>query len=93
MGLFSSLFVLTMLRDVVLLSAAGAAMAWPLGTWRDSLTAASAVAVSALALLFTAWGLLNARRTAAVVRVDVRIAQLPPAQHGFPIAQLSELHV
>ena len=36
---------------------------------------------------------LNARRTAAVVRVDVPIAGLPPALQGFTIAQISDVHV
>ena len=54
---------------------------------------ASAAAVPALALLLTLWGLVNARRTARVVRVDVPIAQLPAALHGFSIAQISDLHV
>jgi hypothetical protein len=54
---------------------------------------AALVPVPVLALLLTLWGLFNARRTAAVVRVDVPIAQLPPAQHGFTIAQISDVHV
>jgi hypothetical protein len=51
------------------------------------------VPVPVLALLLTLWGLFNARRTAAAVRVDVPIEQLPPAQHGFTIAQISDVHV
>lgn len=46
-----------------------------------------------LAVLLTLWGLWNARRTAQVVCVDVPIAQLPPALHGFSIAQISDVHV
>jgi hypothetical protein len=38
-------------------------------------------------------GLLNTRRTARVKRVDVPIANLPAALHGFTIAQISDLHV
>jgi len=38
-----------------------------------------------------AW--INARRTAAVVRVDVPIAGLPAALEGFTIAQISDIHV
>jgi hypothetical protein len=44
-------------------------------------------------MLLTLWGLVNARRTARVVQVDVPIAQLPPALHGFSIAQISDVHV
>jgi predicted MPP superfamily phosphohydrolase len=36
---------------------------------------------------------LNARRTAAVVRVDVPIKGLPPALQGFTLAQISDIHV
>ena len=35
----------------------------------------------------------NARRTASVRRVDVPIAGLPEALHGFSVAQISDLHV
>lgn len=90
MGLFSSLFVLTVLRDALLV------LAWPLSfalTLPGGLWPASAAAVPALALLFTLWGLVNARRTAQVVRVDVPIAGLPAALQGFSIAQISDLHV
>ncbi len=97
MGLFSSLFVLTLLRDVVLVIALGA-------TWLAGLTGVelgileslqrwSALAVPALGLLATVLGFWNARRTARVVRVDVPIAGLPAALHGFTVAQISDVHV
>ena len=85
MGLFSSLFVLTLLREPVLL------VAW-LASWAG-VAAATAVAVPLLALIVTAWGFVNARRTAAVVAVDVPIADLPAALHGFTIVQISDIHV
>lgn len=92
MGLFSSLFVLTLLRDVALLALAMANLVAPVGGLagfeRDS-----AAAVPLLGLLATALGLWNARRTAAVVEVDVPIAGLPAALHGFTIAQISDIHV
>lgn len=93
MGWFSSMFVLTVVRDVALLSAWGVAAvgdwipAW--AQWRTS----SAVAVPVLATAITLVGLLNARRTARVVRVDVPIRNLPAALNGFTIAQLSDIHV
>jgi uncharacterized protein len=90
MGLFSSLFVLTLLRDGLLLLGWVLSFAIALPAW---LRPASAAAVPVLALLLTLWGLVNARRTARVVRVDVPIAQLPAALHGFSIAQISDLHV
>ncbi|MBO1113295.1 metallophosphoesterase [Bordetella petrii] len=93
MGLFSSLFVLTLLRDVALAAAlsisalASAALPVP------ALKTASAFAVLALALAATLAGAFNARRLARVVRVDVPIAGLPAALHGFTIAQISDIHV
>jgi uncharacterized protein len=85
MGLFSSLFVLTLLRDLVL------ALAW--GVSRPGVAQPTALAVPLAALLITAWGFVNARRTAAVVPVDVPIDGLPDALHGFTIAQISDIHV
>jgi hypothetical protein len=49
--------------------------------------------VPVLALAATLWGFWNARRTAAVVRVDVPVANLPAALHGFTVAQISDVHV
>jgi predicted MPP superfamily phosphohydrolase len=89
MGLFSSLLVLTVARDAVLLGmalfASDAALA---------LTAVrSAVAVPVLALLATLVGLVNARRRARIKDVEVPIAGLPAALDGFVIAQISDVHV
>lgn len=93
MGLFSSLFVLTVLRDVALLLAV-IAFAWrPAALPVGALTTWTAVAVPVAALLATVLGYWNARRTAAVVRVDVPIAQLPAALHGFTVAQITDVHV
>ena len=92
MGLFSSLFVLTALRDVVLL-AVWAFNALGLTMPLQSLRTLSAQALPLLALIVTALGLFNARRTPAVVRVDVPITGLPLALHGFTLAQISDVHV
>lgn len=87
MGLFSSLLVLTLARDagLLLLRLTGTrAAAWT--TW-------SALAVPLLAGLVTLIGLVNARRVARVVDVEVPIKNLPQALHGFTIAQISDIHV
>lgn len=91
MGVFSTLFVLTLLRDLVLLPLALWNVWHPLelGAWKR----ASAFAVLALTALVSLVGLFNARRTARVVQVDVPIAGLPAALSGFRIAQLSDVHV
>ena len=93
MGLFSSLFVLTLGRDVALLLVSLATLLVPGALPPVWLATVSAMAVPLLAAVVTLWGLLNARRTAAVVSVDVPIAGLAPALHGFTIAQISDIHV
>jgi uncharacterized protein len=87
LGLFSSLLVLTLLRDVALLAASLA------GVQSAALAGRSATAVPLVAAVVTLVGLFNARRTAAVVDVDVPISDLPDALHGFTIAQISDIHV
>src|SRR5690606_16514259 len=92
MGHFSSLFVLTVLRDAALLLAWLAALA-TLPVPMDALRAVSAPAVPLLALAATLLGLANARRRARVVTVDVPIDALPAALQGYTIVQISDLHV
>lgn len=89
MGLFSSLLMLTLLRDIVL---AGMALLASNETFAV-VAARSAVAVPALAALATLVGFVNARRRARIKHVDVPIDGLPDALHGFLIAQISDIHV
>ncbi|CAM3819229.1 Serine/threonine protein phosphatase [Bordetella sputigena] len=93
MGFFSSLLVLTLLRDVLLLVVWAAGALGGLPADMASLRGTSALVVPVLALLITLVGLFNARRLARVVTVDVPIAGLPPALAGFTIAQISDVHV
>ncbi len=91
MGLFSSLFVLTLARDVALLLgsvlvAMGAGPLQDFSRW-------TAAAVPVLASVVTLWGFINARRRAAIVSVDVPIKDLPAGLQGFTIAQISDIHV
>jgi predicted MPP superfamily phosphohydrolase len=53
----------------------------------------SAIGVISIALAATLVGLVNARRRARVVNVDVPLPNLPAALHGFSIAQISDVHV
>jgi predicted MPP superfamily phosphohydrolase len=87
MGLFSSLFVLTLLRDLLLLGLA------IVGAGGPAFTRDSAVGVPLLALAVTLVGFVNARRVARVVRIEVPIPGLPPALDGYSIAQISDIHV
>jgi predicted MPP superfamily phosphohydrolase len=91
MGLFSSLFVLTLLRDVVaiVLFLAGLAGFKVPGHWLDL----SADGVVVVALLVTLIGLYNARKPPRVKIVDIPLKDLPPALQGFKIAQISDMHI
>jgi predicted MPP superfamily phosphohydrolase len=89
MGFFSSLFVFTLLRDVVL----APAMLLVTPPQVSGLLSTSAVLSVTLAVLATLVGFVNARRRAGVVKVDVPIRNLPEALHGFTIAQISDVHV
>jgi len=96
MGLFSSLLMLTVLRDITLLlflllhavnlfQGAGAATA--------EFIASSTLGVPVLALLLTLFGIYNARRNAAVKNIDIPIAGLATALNGFTIVQISDIHI
>ncbi len=88
-GFFSSLLMLTVLRDFLLL------IAMPLldhGAFRE-FADATALAVPLVALLLTVIGLFNARRTPAVVNVDICVPDLPAALNGLTITQISDIHV
>lgn len=87
MGLFSSLLLLTFLRDIVLL------IITLIGLASVQVTRISAIAVPSLALAVSVIGLFNARRLARVVTVEVPIASLPQALHGYTIVQISDIHV
>ncbi|MEI6732587.1 MAG: metallophosphoesterase [Comamonadaceae bacterium] len=87
LGMFSSLFVLALLRAVLL-----PGLDWlglPLSGW-DAITAWGVVTV---ALLATTTGLALARVSPAVVQVDIPIADLPAPLHGFRIVQITDIHV
>jgi hypothetical protein len=93
MGLFSTLFVLTALRELLLLLARTIDWLWPAVVSIPALRADTALALPVVGLLLTVLGFWNARRTATVVQVDVPIANLPEALHGFTVAQISDIHV
>ncbi|MDP3796252.1 MAG: metallophosphoesterase [Polaromonas sp.] len=93
MGLFSSLLVLTLLRDAALLVLWLGNLLVPGLLPLAEVRTASAKAVPLLGLVVTLLGFLNARRPAAVVRVDVPIQGLPAALQGFTVAQISDIHV
>jgi predicted MPP superfamily phosphohydrolase len=93
MGFFSSLLVLTVLRDLLLFAVWAIDAIAGLPHDAAALHGVSAMAVPVLALLITLLGLFNARRRAPIVTVDVPIAGLPPGLAGFTIVQISDVHV
>jgi hypothetical protein len=89
MGFLSTLFVLTLLRDLVL-----ACARLFLSTDRAHLWAApSAQATLAVTLFVTVAGLFIARRRPGIIEVKIPVANLPLGLHGFSIAQISDIHV
>ncbi|HEV2271713.1 MAG TPA: metallophosphoesterase, partial [Steroidobacteraceae bacterium] len=88
-GFFSSLAVLTVLRDIFL----GPAVFLVSRGHAATIETASAVAVPVLAVLATVVGFIDARRQPRVVDVDVPLPNLPRALHGFTIAQISDVHI
>ena len=93
LGWFSSLLVLTLLRDLMLLIVAASGWLGLASADVDALQGPTAWAVLGLATLASAVGYANARRTPALRRVDVPIDGLPAAFSGYTIAQVSDLHV
>src|SRR6185312_4921408 len=88
-SLFSSLFVFTLLRDLVLLVAV---ISLPAHYVR-LLESTTALLTVGLAAFVTLVGFAGARRRARIVTVEVPLTNLPLALHGFTIAQISDVHV
>ncbi len=88
-GLFSSLLVLTLLRDLALIPASFLVSPATLAGLRG----VTAVLVPGIGIVATALGFAGARRRARIVNVDVPVQNLPLALHGFSIAQVSDVHV
>ncbi|MFZ0498925.1 MAG: metallophosphoesterase [Steroidobacteraceae bacterium] len=88
-GFFSSLAVLTVVRDILL----GPAVLLVSRAEAATLESASAIAVPLLAVLATIIGFIDARRQPRVVDVEVPLPDLPAALDGFTIAQISDVHV
>ncbi|MDB5891536.1 MAG: metallophosphoesterase [Polaromonas sp.] len=94
MGFFSSLVLLTLLRDalLILLRLVDALRTEPLAM-SGMTSARSVVMVLVTALGVTLLGFRIARRTASVRRLDVPLEGLDIALHGFTVVQISDIHV
>jgi predicted MPP superfamily phosphohydrolase len=87
LGLFSSLFVLALLRAAMLPT-----LDWlgvPVQGWAEI----SAWGTVVIALVATVTGFVLARMSPAVVEVDIAIDGLPDSLHGFRIVQITDIHV
>ena len=93
MGFFSTLLILTLLREVVLLSGYAASGSVIDAAAFQQLRAWSAAAVPVLAVLITIVGFVNARRRARIRTVEIPIAGLPESLRGFSIVQITDIHV
>ena len=94
MGLFSSLFVLTFVRDLGLGAVAVVDALAPGQRDERRCSRRSARAPCRSSPRSSRCGASSTRGAPRrVVRVDVPIADLPPSLHGFTIAQISDIHV
>ncbi|HLS16500.1 MAG TPA: metallophosphoesterase [Paenalcaligenes sp.] len=94
LGLFSWLFVLTLIRDVAMLGL-GLADVWSRFGPDTGLVFKrySAFFILAVSLIATLIGFFNARSTPHIVNVDITIPDLPPELKGFTLTQITDLHV
>jgi predicted MPP superfamily phosphohydrolase len=88
-GFFSSLLVLTLLRDVLLVPVR-LFVSHPHLREYESVSASLVLGVGIFATLV---GFVAARRRARIVNVDIPLRNLPVALHGFSIVQISDIHV
>lgn len=92
MGFFSSLLVLTVLRDIALLALLAVNSLRGISAAANVISA-SAACVPVLAVALTLLGVYNARRNAPVKIIDVPIAGLAAALNGFSIVQITDIHI
>ncbi|MES2635493.1 MAG: metallophosphoesterase [Pseudomonadota bacterium] len=93
MGLFSSLFVFAVVRDLLLLAGFAGSFAVESLLPTQGFQQLTALMVALLGIGVTIAGFLNARRTARVVTVDIPVQGLPAALDGFTIVQISDIHI
>src|SRR6185437_15856731 len=87
LGLFSSLFILTLIKQIIFLFYnffAG---------FNYELEHYASLAVLVLAVLVTVIGFINARSLAKVVKINIPIVNLPKELENFTIVQISDIHV
>lgn len=93
MGVFSSLLVFTLLRDLLLFALAGLHALARIEINFAGIEQRSVYAVLLLTLVISVLGFFNARALARIVHINVPIRNLPPALASFRIVQISDIHV
>ncbi|HEY1101768.1 MAG TPA: metallophosphoesterase [Myxococcota bacterium] len=93
MGIFSFVFVLTVLRDLGWLVARVTSTLPADPERRTMLLRMTNAAVLGTSGVLTAVGVAGARRRAAILDVVVPVVGLPPSLEGFTIAQITDVHV
>lgn len=94
LGLFSWLFVLTVVRDLLLaLLFLFALLFKPMPALQASITTAGAWLIPLISLGATILGFFNARRTPKIVPVDIYLDTLPAELDGLSFAQITDLHI
>lgn len=87
LGLFSSLLVLTFLRQIILTLFS---LYTPISV---NMLNYSSILVVTLAAMATIIGFSGARRIAKVVEIDIPITNLPTQLNGFRIVQITDIHI
>lgn len=93
MGVFSSLLVLTLIRDIFLLVVAGMDASHFFQANFLTLEKNTALLAITGAVAISVIGFFNARRLARVIKIKVPLRNLPATLNGFRIVQISDIHV
>lgn len=93
MGLLSSIFVFTLVRDGLILSLRLAQLATGDLLLNQHWLSISAASVVAASLLISIIGFLNIWFGPRVVKIDIPVADLPEALTDFTVVQLSDIHI
>ncbi|WP_459465314.1 metallophosphoesterase [Rhizobium sp. No.120] len=93
MGFFSTVLMLTIVRDLFLFSCWAISIVSDVTAISNGLRNSTALAVPFVALAFTLLGFYFARRRATVKTIDIPIAKLDTGLEGFTIVQISDIHV
>ena len=87
MGLLSSVLILTFLRQILFMIYG---LFYSIST---SIAQISAILVIIFAIIISIIGLINARKSPQITKIEIPLKNLPPELEGFTIAQISDIHV